>query len=140
MWLVDNSNGGTVYAWNSGTFPPIQQFQFNNQIGVTPMPIPLQNVPLLLNFGGANPSISIEWYITSTNNFTGSLGGDWQQLTQTVQWGASTSGYTLYMPEVSPSGSTLTAQCFLYQLQVANAAGQPGLYTASMTLYPGTVI
>jgi hypothetical protein len=141
MWLTSNGSGGTVYAWGlGGTLPIAQSFTYNVQVGVTPMPIPLQNVPLLLNFGGANPSIQISWMITNTANYTGSVQGDYNLLAVLQQWGSSVQGYTLYVPELSPGGSTISVSCFLYQLQLQYQGGAPNALTASMTLYPGNVV
>ena len=138
---MDNSNGSTVYV-----FPLTSQLQWNVQVGVTQMPIPLQPVPLLLNFGGAMPSIQITWVVTDTNNSSGSLGGtlsaaaDWNQMMNNIKWGSSTAGYTLYLPEVSTVGSTLTVQGYIFQVQFTYSGGQINRYDASLTFYPGTVV
>lgn len=135
MWLTDNSNGSTIYV-----FPLTAQLQYTIQVGMTAMPIPLQNIPLLLNFSGGEPTITIEWVITSSANSTGTANGDFVQMTQNVQWGASTQGYTLYLPEISTISSTLTVSVFLTQLQMTAAAGQPNTYTGQATFAIGTII
>ena len=139
MYLVDLSSGGTIYAWGgtvSGTLQPIAQtVQWNDQVQMTQMPIPLQNIPLLLNFGGAQPSVTITWLITGNANYTGTAAGDWSSLSS-QNWGSNTSGYTLTIPEIG--GVSYTG--FIYSVQLNYQQGQPNVFTCSMTIYVGTVV
>jgi hypothetical protein len=145
MYLVDLSNNSTIYV-----FPLTASLAYNITVSMTPMPIPLQNFPLLLNFGGASPTITIDWVITGgpggapnnyQNNYTGTAQGDYIQLTQNIGWGSSTSGYELWLPEVSTNPmSPLGVNCFLTQLSVTYPAGQVNAYTCSATFALGTVV
>jgi hypothetical protein len=138
MNLVDNSTGGTIYAWGTvaGTAMPVcQSLEWTTQVQMTQMPIPLQDDPLLLNFGGAQPSLTITWLISTSANFTGTPAGDWNSL-MGQSWGSNTSGYTLNVPEIG----TLSVSGFIYQIQMTYTGGQENTYTASLTMYLGTVV
>jgi hypothetical protein len=141
MVNITLNGGGPTY-----NFPMTTQLQWAVQVGMTPMPIPLLQTPLLLNFGGAQPTIIIDWTVTTSQTSTGTVEGDWQLL---VGWsgsgpqsntnfasGNTTVGYTLNIPEMGQSGM----QGFVTQMQLTYVAGQPNTFTASMTFALGTVI
>lgn len=100
------------------------------------MPIPLLNTPLLLNFGGANPQITVSWTITPDAHYTGSAGGDWNLLMNTIQWGANASGYTLHITEVG----NINVSGFAYSVSLDYVGGSVTKIDASLTFYPGTIV
>ena len=138
MTQITNLDTSTTY-----TFHLISNFVWTTQTGITQMPIPTQQVPLLLNFGGAWPEIQINWTITDSQNSTGSAQGDFQQLVtyfasgDSLLGGFNSGGYTLVMPEV---GSTITVSGCVNNLQLTYVGGQSDIYTCSMTFYVGTVV
>lgn len=137
--LVDNTSG-TIYP-----FPVVTQLQYNNTVEVTQMPLPLQPNPILLNFGGADPSISVQFMITDTANVTGTAQGDWALLTGqvagTFQFASSIHGYRLIMPEVSPSTETpISVNGYVYTLQLTYIGGTSNTYQGQMVFYPGGII
>jgi hypothetical protein len=139
LWLVD-LNGGTIYAWGGGGQPVLTSLEYDLEVMVSPMPIPLTNNPLLLNFGGASPKYTLNWIISDANHYTGSAAGDWYQLTTNVQWGSSVAGYQLYMPELSTVGGTLSVQGFVTNLTLSFTGGQANAYTVSLVFTPGIVV
>jgi hypothetical protein len=125
-------------------FPIATALTFNQQVEVTQMPIPLQNIPLLMNFGGGQPSVTVSWMVTGALNSTGTVAGDWillsgnatGALAGSFQPGASTAGYNLVVPEMG----TISIQGFIYTMQLTYVQGEPNTFTGTMTMYAGTII
>jgi hypothetical protein len=130
MQITDLASG-TVY-----TFPVATQLQWNVQVNMTTMPIPLQTVPLLLNFGGEQPTIVITFVVTDATSSTGTAKGDFALLVSTFSSGSTEAGYSLDIPEVGQLG----IQGFVYQMQITYAGGTVDKYDCSMTFYIGTII
>ncbi len=100
-----NSVYDSAKAGVTTTHRPYYQFQldthisFRNTIPLTTMPIPTIDFPLILNLGGANIELSVQWKTISVNDvaalmqfFSSANPSANYALNITAQWGSSING------------------------------------------------
>ena len=124
MVVITNLTTSSTYV------PPADTVaSFTKQIGLTQMPIPMLDNPILLNFGGATPQITLSWktlnqadVVNLINNFASAsqLGG--YKVDLTTEWGAGA-----------------VFQGYVYNLEVTQNAGEL-VYSVSWTLWIGSIV
>lgn len=94
MASIKNNTTGAVY-----TFPMGLAANIEKNIGITVIPIPYNDVPMLLNYGGATINLSLSWKTSNAadvgnlyNNFSSAAGVSYT-VDLSAEWGMTFTGY-----------------------------------------------
>lgn len=129
MVAIKNLTTGSVY-----TFPNNASVGINKQVMATTIPIPLNNQPILLNYGGASMTLTIDWTILTKSDITSWLttysdaSGSIYEVDLSAEWGTYYSGST---------NNIGTFQGYVTQMSITQNGGTPSAWTASVSLTIG---
>jgi hypothetical protein len=119
---------------NTYTFPNNASVSVNKQVMATTIPIPLNNQPILLNYGGASMTLTINWTILTKSDITSWLStysdasGSIYEVNLSAEWG------TYYSGTLNNVG---TFQGYVTQMQITQNGGTPSAWDASVVLTIG---
>lgn len=133
MVRIKNITLGTFYT------PPFgaQSISYMKQVLATTIAIPLENTPLLLNYGGDQINLTLT-FITKDNTEIDTLinefsdaGGDIYEVDLSSEWNMTFSG------SLSPVGSF---QGYVTQLEINQEGGQANVFTVTMNFMLGEAV
>ena len=138
MVKITNLETGSSYTPPMGTTVTLDK-----QIQLTQLPIPMLDLPILLNFGGAQPTLTIQ--------FVTNVQADIALLMQQFSSASETQGYSIDLTAEWGSGivwatngsgtptTTGVVNGYIYEFSIKQAAGEGQKWDVTLTFYLGMV-
>ena len=125
------------------TIPMDATVTLSKQVQLTQLPIPMLDLPILLNFGGAQPTLTIK-FVTITKaditllmqQFSSASEIAGYQIDLTSEWGTSIVWAT---DSTGTPITTGTVTGYIYTFEVVQVAGEGEKWDITLTFYLGTV-
>lgn len=114
---------------NSVTFTPTANVNVSWQksVNLTVVPIPLNDNPVVMNYGGCNIQLEVSFDIFSVN--------DLGTIMNNFQSASNTSGYQVQIPEWNATVTGYVSSCNIRQV-----AGEGSHWVVSLVFYVGTLV